>query len=334
MSISLVTYNVSSQVPVWPNFVSTIGGILFTAYIGWHVYLKKERNSRILVNITDFNIIFSYVTLNLEYIIPIMEHVNNSIIEIEGFITNLEQMKSLMDMKAGKVPFDILLLYLPKNTKQMYIEKQLKNIETRMVIYEALMQIIGKIQINDYNKNSVFITRFGNIYFHKLFLSLQSYYSKINELISIINKIIDEKSKGNYKEQMISLFDEKNYESDINEKIQFFEYFKGMYTNLQNCLEGSIFYTDLILIHLESFNNQYSKKYKGIFNSLDIDFRELFISKNYDVTSLKYYKDNYDMYKEYAKSPKYHFFRSNPVNIYFKIIWKKVMHRIQKCFNR
>lgn len=333
MSISLVTYNVSSQVPDWPNFVSTIGGILFTAYMGWRVYLKKERNSRILENITDFNIIFSYVTLNLEYIIPIMVHANNSIIEIEEFITNLEQMKSLMDMKAGKVPFDILL-YLPKNTKQMYIEKQLKNIETRMVIYEALMQIIGKIQINDYNKNSVFITRFGNIYFHKLFLSLQSYYSKINELISIINKIIDEKSQGNYKEQMIPLFDEKNYESDINEKIQFFEYFKGMYTNLQNCLEGSIFYTDLILIHLESFNNQYSKKYKGIFNSLDIDFRELVISKNYDVKSLKYYKDNYDMYKEYAKSPKYHFFRSNPVKIYFKIIWKKVMHRIQKCFNR
>lgn len=333
MSISLFTYNVTPQVPVWQNFVSTIGGILFTAYIGWHVYLKKERNSRILENITDFNIIFSYVTLNLEYIIPIMVHVNNSIIEIERFITNLKQMKTLMDKKVGKSPFDTLL-YLPKNIKQKCIEKQLKNIETRMVIYEALMQIIGKIQINDYNKNSVFITRFGNIYFHKLFLSLQSYYSKINELISIINKIIDEKSQGNYIEQMIPLFDEKNYESDINEKIQFFKYLKSMYKNLQNCLEGSIFYTDLILIHLESFNNQYSKKYNGIFNSLDIDFRELVIAKNYDLTSLKYYKDNYDMYKEYAKSPQYHFFRSNSVTIFFKIIWKKVMHRIHKCFNR
>lgn len=329
MNITLSIHNASSDFSYLKNIFSTILGIIITAYIGWQVYLKQTRNSRIMDNITDFNIIFSYVALNLEYIIPILKHVNKSIIEIIEFITNLKEMKKLMDIKTGVTQLNTPL-FLPNNTVLDYIYNQLKNIEPKMILKESTMQIIGEIIINDYNKNSVFMTRFGNIYFHKFFLSLQNYYSKINNLIIIINKIINENSQGNYREQKINLFNTKNYENNINKEIQSLEFQIGIYRNLQECLEGAIFYTDLILIHLVQFNKLYSKKYKKIFNTLDIDFRELNISRNYDIKSFQYYKQNYNIYKEYAKTPKYHFCRSNPVKKYLIIKWKKLIHKIHK----
>ena len=201
--------------------------------------------------------------------------------------------------------------------------KSLASKACQNLIYKtSFIKIIGELSINNYEKEALFLTNYGDVYFQGIYTCLAKEYVKSNLIIDFINETIDRISnKATIRNAEVNICDisQEGYEISINRNIQENLFILNLYEQLKHSSEKIIFYSDIAFNHLLEFNSKLHNKYKKVYKSLGLSSYEIKIDKDYHIEELVYYCKNKEIYEKLNKLPK---FRTLELSLFEKF-WQK-----------
>ena len=278
--------------------------VFFTGLIGWIAYLKQQRNERLKQDLSNFTLIFCSIQNNINYASAFWGQAQTNIVELKKNILILEKLKEC----ANNINKLRLKTYLngKENIKLMEYMDSADKLCQGLVFANSYVKIIGELSVNNYEKEALFLTNYGDISFQYIYTSLAKEYVKNNLTLDFINETIDRNTnKATIRTEEVNICDisQEGYEDLINKKIQECFFLLNLYEQLKKSSEAIIFYSDLAFNHLLSFNSISHNKYKKKYKTLGLSSFELNINREYNIEDFGYYHENKATYEKLNRIP-------------------------------
>lgn len=290
--LNFIYYIINNPEKCAIKFIFTLLSVLITALIGWLVYKKQQRIKYIQEDITDFFYIFYLIIKNFEEIINMYtQYSQPALLELDDAINALKEIKSIGDKYHNKKTISEILEISEDSKEQILnneLKKQLRYLDLKISSYRYYWYI----DIKDFSKEALFLTKYGDSKFQAIAIILRSVYQLLNELnLSILSDINESRSKPTVTHNEISIGDirDVHYEENIYKYIYRLEYKLSLFKTLNHELEKGIIYSKAAIEHLQCFYEAFYKKYKSQLKFIGVKYKEFGVA-NEIIEDTKYHQ--------------------------------------------
>ena len=272
MAIFEISINQSND---FINFLSSIIGVIISAFIAWCTYKKQITEKEVKANIATFSYLLSLICKNFEELINTKKQISAPVIkEIDKFLSTLDEIEKYIAwaVSDGGSPIKIEV-----PDKVAYAKTKVAKLSEDLVISISSKQHFTYVDSTSFKKEVVLLSYFGDLSFGTICNRLDTQYHVIIDIQEAIKQYNEENickpRAENYNIKIIS--NDKNYKENLNNARNQMKYRRSLFEAYDTTVTRCLITSYNAACHLEAFFYHYLKKYCVVANKLGVPFESL-----------------------------------------------------------